>query len=406
MLTILLSYARNLLRNKRRTLMTLSILAVSTAIMFLTFCYLEGMYWALRYSARTATGFVQIAAKGYWDDRRDTKPIIDRATVQAVREELSRLEADCTMELEFQGLLGNERDSTIVSGVGVEAEKSGGAASAIQVRDGRVLFGSDMDRGLIGEIVAKRLGAVPGDWLTLLGQNLAGAFNPVSFQVAGVVTTGVKESDKYYLAVPLAFAQSIRQTDGAEKILVFFGSREETPAAAALVRGLKDFIADGDLAVELRTWEELASFYFELKALYDFIFVFIMIIISVLVLLAVFEITSMSFFERMREIGMLRAIGITKLGIFGQLMAEVLALYLLGNLIGAALGAGLGGLVNSLSIHWQPPGSSTSVPFFFDLKMNYMLVPLAVTFLASACAGVLPAFKAARLPVIEVLRHE
>lgn len=399
---------KNVFRNKRRSAMILLIISLSMALMFLTYSYLQAMYWGLRAEAQQSVGQLQIATDAYWADASGARAVMTAKELSAVEGYLRRDTHVSTynVELGFDGLIGDSNGSTIANGIGIVPGSKEGVASGVMVLKGHPLFAHQLQRGLVGTDVAKTLDATPGSWLSIMAQTVSGEYNAISFQVAGVVTTGSSEADKYFVALPIDLSRELVGTRGADHILVFFSDNPSGSTLEQTQNHWNELFRSKHLALLARNWKELSPYYFQLKALYDVIFSFLIVVIVLLVCLSVFEIVSMAFYERTRELGTLRAIGNTKGEIFALLLGEVTLLYLIG--LGIGLGVGLlgGSVVNSLDITWFPPGASAPVPFLFFLQARFALLPAVILFAATVVAGIAPALRTARLDVAEVLRYE
>ena len=116
---------------------------------------------------------------------------------------------------------------------------------------------------------------------------------------------------------------------------------------------------------------------------------------------AIFAMISVSFLERLRELGSLRAIGTTR----GQLLllVEALITCLLGAAAARGLGLAVGAIINALDITFVPIGSNLAVPFYIDLELRYFLVPAGITLLMTAGASLVPLL---RISVATVLSHD
>ena len=123
-------------------------------------------------------------------------------------------------------------------------------------------------------------------------------------------------------------------------------------------------------------------------------------------MVAIFAIISVSFLERLRELGSLRAIGTTRAELLSLLLVEALATYLVGAAAALGLGLAAGTIINALGITFVPIGSNLAVPFYIDLETRYFLIPAAITLLMTAAAALVPVVRTARMSVAHVLRHE
>ena len=102
--------------------------------------------------------------------------------------------------------------------------------------------------------------------------------------------------------------------------------------------------------------------------------------------------------ERVREIGLKKAVGATTFNIMGEFLVEATGIGLVGGIIGYGLGALITIIVNATT----PPGQST----LFLVTMNLTILAIGFATVLGAVAGVLPAWRAARLDPVTALRNE
>ena len=100
-------------------------------------------------------------------------------------------------------------------------------------------------------------------------------------------------------------------------------------------------------------------------------------------------------FERTREIGMLRAVGMTRRQVRSMIRNESVITATLGGVIGIALGIVLGGLL------------AARVDFIvFTLPVGQLIVFAIATIVVGLLAAIFPARRAAQLNVLEALQYE
>jgi putative ABC transport system permease protein len=102
--------------------------------------------------------------------------------------------------------------------------------------------------------------------------------------------------------------------------------------------------------------------------------------------------------ERVREIGLKKAVGATTLNIMGEFLIEATLIGLIGGLVGYGIGAAITIVANA----YTSPGTST----LFLLTVRLTLFALGFAIALGALAGILPAFRAARLDPVTALRNE
>jgi putative ABC transport system permease protein len=102
--------------------------------------------------------------------------------------------------------------------------------------------------------------------------------------------------------------------------------------------------------------------------------------------------------ERVREIGLKKAVGATTLNIMGEFLIEATLIGVVGGLVGYGLGASITYVLNATT----PPGQST----LFLVTPALTILAIGFATVLGALAGILPAWRAARLDPVTALRNE
>ncbi len=395
---------RNIVRNRRRSLLTGGILAFGFASFTLAAGFMAQSFQGLRDNTiRSGLGHLQFADARTFTQVEDAPlqfaltdadPIIARlAQDPAVRVVLPRLE--------FVGLMAAKTRSVPFVGLGVDpiAEKTGTDIPTT------IVSGAWLDSGaravVLGTGLARTLNVAVGDGVTLLATTPDGTLNAVDAVVAGLADIRFKELNDRYLAVPIALAQELLDAAGSvSKISVVLretGHEVETAGRLASALG-------GNLAV--RTWQELAQFYNQVKTLYIGIFGFMGIVLMVVVLLAGINATLMTVTERTREIGTLRALGARPRVILTNFVLEGAVLGAVASVAGALLSLIISAVLNASAIEMPPPpGATRGIP----INVNFFPLAYVGAALAMTCAAVMasyfPARRAARTSIVEALAH-
>jgi putative ABC transport system permease protein len=250
----------------------------------------------------------------------------------------------------------------------------------------------------------------PGNGLPridLLAATAGGAPNVVSLYVARAEPQGVKELDDSYVVMHIDLAQQLLYGRGEHKavsLVLQLHRSEDIPAARARLAAL--FKQHG-LALEVHDFTELQPVYKQIIGMMGAIFSFIAAIMGVIVLFTVVNTMSMSVMERVNEIGTTRALGVRRAGIRRQFVAEGLLLGVLGASAGLALGAAIAFAVNRAGLSWTPPMQARPVPLRLlanGMETLVLSVWLGLVALATL-AALIPANRAARMPVVDALRH-
>ena len=265
----------------------------------------------------------------------------------------------------------------------------------------------DLSDLALNDLPGTRTGSDPTPRIDLLAATAGGAPNVVSLTVSGGEPQGVKELDDNFIAMPLALAQQLvygRSEHKATGIVLQLRRSEDLPAARAR---LKSLFSQNHLALDVRDFGELTPFYGQVVQMFSSIFLFIALVMGVIVLFAVINTMTMNVMERTNEIGTIRAMGVRRAGIRAQFTVEGALIGAIGATIGAALAFSIAALINHAGLTWIPPGNATAVPLKLDVAGRPLLVTAAWLGLAlvATLAAILPANRAARLPVVDALRH-
>jgi len=243
--------------------------------------------------------------------------------------------------------------------------------------------------------------------IDLLAATAAGAPNVVQLAVGGAEPQGVKELDDNFVAMPIGLAQQLVYGRGEHKatgIVLQLHRSEDLPAARARLTAL---FSRNQLDLEVRDFGELSPFYGQVVNMFSAIFLFIALVMGVIVLFAVVNTMTMNVIERTNEVGTVRALGVRRAGIRAQFTVEGVLIGAIGATVGAALALIIAALVNHAGLTWVPPGNATAAPLQLDIAGRPLLVVGAWLGLAivTTLAALLPANRAARLPVVDALRH-
>jgi putative ABC transport system permease protein len=257
------------------------------------------------------------------------------------------------------------------------------------------------------DLAAGAPGSNPTSQIDLLAATAGGAPNVVQLAVGGAEPQGVKELDDNFVAMPLGLAQQLVYGRGEHKatgIVLQLHRSEDLPAAHARLTTL---FRQKHLDLEVRDFGELSPFYGQVKNMFSAIFLFIALVMGVIVLFAVVNTMTMNVMERTNEVGTIRALGVRRAGIRSQFTVEGVLIGAIGATVGAVLALAIAALVNHAGLTWIPPGNATAVPLRLDVAGRAALVGGAWLGLAivTTLAALLPANRAARLPVVDALRH-
>ena len=398
---------RNLVRQKRRTILMGAVVAFGFAAVALAGGFIAQSFEGLREGTIRTVGQLQAV------DRRAVKGTEEKTLEYGLRD-ASRARAIAAADpavsavlprIEFVGLAASGAKSVPYLGIGVDPEPEAAATFARElVVAGAYLSRDDADAVILGTGLASALQVKTGDSITLMATTPDGSLNAVDGIVRGLVDVQIKELNDRYLACGISLASRLLQSpETVSKLVVFLKPKaDEEKAAERLERALN---AAG-YPVAIRHWRELAVFYGQVRLLYIGIFGFVGAVLVVIVILSAAIVMTMAVAERTREIGTLRAMGTRPAGILRLFLAEGTALAIAGCTAGMLLALAIRAVLNASGIILPPPpGATHGMPIhvqFFPLAYAAGFLAMIATM---AVASYFPARRASRLSIVEALAH-
>jgi putative ABC transport system permease protein len=450
--------ARNLIRNRRRTLTTLLAMIVGVVAVLIFGGYDRNIRLGLETDFVRASGHLQIQHHDYFlfgsgnpaaYGIRDYVQLMQKLQADL---QLAPLLQVVTPVLDLGGIAGNFAAgvSRTVYGRGVDVA---GQNRLKQWNDYRMvglpqrsvaLTGTAPNAAVVGTGVARVLqlcaplqvkhcpqplavreqgSAMPADLaalpvvapaanvgrvqIELLAARASGAPNVASLQVVKAEQQGVKALDDISVQLHLAQAQLLvygQDTPQVSAIVLQLRHSSDMPAARAR---LAQLLQGGSQPLVVQDFATLNPQYGQITGMFAAILGFVAVLIGAIVLFTVGNTMSMAVVERTVEIGTLRALGLRQAGIRRLFVCEGLLLGAGGALLGSLLALGVAWLINHSGLTWLPPGNSERIPLLVRVAGEYgMLLATAVGLIVlSVLSAWWPARRAARLDIVEALRH-
>lgn len=363
---------RNLWRNKRRTL-----IAVSSVVFAVIFAVImrsgqEGSYAFMIDSAvKQYTGYLQVQGKDYWENRSiDESFAMDEATVKKI----SDLEHVTLVvpRLETFGLVSKGDLTKIASVVGIDPEQED---KMIGLRD-KMVAGKYLAPGsqgiILAEGLAQNLNAHVGDSIVIYGQGYHGNIAAGLLEVTGIVHFPVVQQNKSMAYITLDNASYIYATYGLITTLSVILDNSENIAE---VRPQIKEIVDADYRI--MTWDEMLP---ELQQQIDTDKAGGVLMLGILYMIigfGLFGVMMMMTAERVREFGILIAVGMKRWKLSFVAVIESIMISFLG---------GIGGFILSIPVIWymhnnpirftgdyakmfEPYGIEPIMPFAFSIEL-------------------------------------
>lgn len=395
--------ARDLARNRGRTLISLSAIAFGVIALLLAGGFVEWIFWAIREAAiQTGLGHIQISQAGYREAGiADPKKFLLPGDGPELRLARAAPHVEAIGErVSLSGLVSSGETTLGFIGDAVDPEAEKVLSRVLQVH-GENLHPSDRTGILLGRGLAKALGVRPGDRVTFIVSLPGGGINAVEGRVRGVFATEVKAYDDSAVRMPVALARDLLRIKGSHLWVAGLTATEKTDAVMAYLR---ERLPAGKF--ELRTWLDLSDFYQKSVALLSRQLELIALIIGAIVVLGISNTLTMSVLERTGEVGTMLALGTPRRDVLRLFVVEGLLLGVAGALLGLAIGFALASVISWIGIPMPPPpGRDTGYSAEIMLTPRLAALGAAVAIVPATVASLYPAWKASRLPIVDALRH-
>ena len=455
---------RNLLRNRRRSLATLLAMAIGSSSILLFGGYSTNINYTMHTAYVQNGGHLQIQHRDFYlygSGNPTAYGIVEyQKIILAIEADdvLKKMVLVATPTLQFGGIAGNyaANVSRTVIGNGFVAEDINRMRrwNDFNIRNSPPVFaleGASVDAAIVGTGVARVLQLcdvlkiencpkpeketkpegkeLPADIaqlslqetpavteasgktarIELLAGDARGTPNVASLNVIKAENQGFKEFDEVYVMMHLAQTQKLiygKAPPRATSIILQLAHSSQIPAAIARLEPiLVKFSSTQPLAV--LDFRSLNPFYVQTIQLFETIFGFIFALIGAIVLFTVGNTMNTAVVERTVEIGTLRAIGLRSSGIRRLFVTEGALLGFFGALFGVVLALLVSALANRMGLTWTPPGSVVALPLTLTVWGETRMI--VGTTIGLMCIALLsawwPAYRAAKLNVVDALRH-
>ena len=395
---------RNLGRNRRRTLLAITAIAIGQ-IAFLGVSALMHGYANQYFESITGpfVGHIQIHQSQWRDERsvdltiRNTTEVLNIVRAHdGVRNASARIYAPSLVAVEQDGFMG------MVMGIDPQDESHddgllSGLPQTHQLGERKVI---------VGRIFAEKNGIKKGMELALVGQDIDGSIANDLFTVTDVINSPVAMVNTMGIVMSLENARDyLRMDDDANEIIIHLEDKEMAPEIAADLRS-NPILSN----LEILGWRDLVP---HLLTMIEFVDVYKFIVLFIVCIAAIAGIANtmmMSTFERIHEFGMLLSLGCNPGRLARLILIEAALLAFIGLLIGSGISIGLVSLTSEEGIDYARMGGNESSfeVEFQGLQMSSHVYPILTTadIIVGIVAILLTAILATIWPILHVIHLE
>lgn len=420
-LLLLLAW-RNLGRHRRRTVITMLALAFSIAVLIFMDSMLRGVdQESQRNLVWYETGSGRVVTRAQHDDldRVALKyELIDYARLGAA---LTELGIANTPRIGFAGEMFFGEGSLPIRLIAIDPATDG---AVFRLRDALLAGSGFIEQGspglLLGAWMADDLGMTLGDIVEVRTRTRHGAMQVLELELVGTLLSPNPTINRGVGFLPLDVAQFDLEMTGVTEVALGampsrLGRAVAVPAGAFLageierVNAMLAEVLPGAVAVG---WPQLARDYLAMMESERSGNVLLLMLVFLIAAVGISNTMLIAAYERMREFGMMRALGMEDGAVRATMVFEAGFIGCLGSLCGLLLGA--------VAVFFLVDQGIDMSRFYGDISIGYRVtavfrgawnpgtMAVAVVFgvLASMLIALLPARRALRLDIVQCLRHE
>ncbi|HXH73178.1 MAG TPA: FtsX-like permease family protein [Mariprofundaceae bacterium] len=395
---------RNIVRNARRSLITVSAVALGLTSLIFLWGFNDGVHNNMMRNLQEAiVGSLQVHADKFFHHPKLNRTVPDPARVIALLQQ-QHIERYTSRLRTFALAAGLENSEGLVL-LGMDpASEMRTTNIAGKVDRGRFIKSNDEKACVLGATTARNLGVKLGDEVVLLGEDHYGSLAAEKVKLVGIISSGEMGIDRGLAIVPLGFMQRMFDmgSDVSEVVVQLPEERLEavTSALRQQLDGGYEVLRWYDMYPMMKQWVELEN---------AFYYIFLSVVL-VIVAAGIMNTVLMSMLDRIHEFGVMMALGCGRGHLAGMVVIESLLLGALGVAVGTfaglmlvqyfhGAGIDLSGQMDTVARYYVDPVIHT------EIDTSHLRNTILAVLAAAAIAALWPAIRAARLQPVEAIRH-
>ncbi len=396
---------KNIKRNLRRSILTALSLFVASFVVVFLYGYIQGFIKSIKIiNIKLNSGHVTIAKKEYFEkqvfipaylylNKKDIEEIEEKINKKTyVKAILKRTECGVM-------LINNAKDineNTLL--LGIEQEKEENYLNL----ERKIIKGNySLNKGIvIGTGLFKELGLMLNDSLILLTKSSMGRLTTIKLPIVGVFNLEYSNFDKNIAITSLTNVQRLLKMHGTTKILIFLKNEKY----------IKDFVSNFNIdpTIAAKSYKDNGDIILSLMDLASNVYFFIYIMIILLAAFAIINTMTIAVYERIREIGTLKAIGMTDMEVFTLFGIEGTIIGTIGGFLGSLFGWIFVCILAIKGINFESLFKDVSFPVPYIIKpeasIYVFFFAFALSIIISIIAALFPAIHTKKLLPQECLR--
>lgn len=396
---------RNLWRNTRRTAITLAAVCLSTAILMASYGLMDGlMQHAVSNATNLVVGEVQVHAQGYLADHSIYKALNEPDLILRAAKQKNVAAAPRRYGYGLVAV-GTKSAGARFWGVEPAAERTT-FDLAQHLQEGRFLSETTQRGVVLGQKLARSLQAHIGSEIVVVVQAADGSLGNDLYSVTGILKAAGDSIDRNAALIHAAdFVELFVSGDRIHEVSL--NSRGQVS-----LEGLTALLSTAAPEEEIKSWRQLMPEVSDMVNLFDaFIWIFGLIFLLAAGM-GVMNTMLMATYERIREFGILKALGATPWGIIRDVATEALVLAALGTVLGTILGLAGSYYLQEVGLDLSIFAGTYSVGgVAFDpiwratISPKMVFIPVILMLIIGLVASLYPAALAARLDPVRAIHR-
>jgi ABC-type lipoprotein release transport system permease subunit len=394
---------RNLWRNHRRTLIMIAAIVIGAWSMIFMTALMRGMVDdMIADGISVLPGHVQIHHPDYRDD-----PTIANIIAPPNGELLDALDAPEVVawatRIRVPAVISSERDTRGVTLIGIEPEREREISFvAGDLAEGAFLASRD-DRGLIvGRRLVDTLETGLGKRVVIMSQDQSNEIADRGFRIVGIFESKLAQYEEGFVFAGEAVIQELLGVGDLVSEVAILGT--DYRDVDGLYRSIE---AAADPNLEVLPWNELDTYLGSMLAMMDGFVVIFIVVVFLALSFGLVNTLVMAVFERVREIGLMLALGMTPRSILGQIVTESVLLLIIGLVIGnVAAVASIEPLKDGIDVSIVGEGMEmmgASSVLYPALYLKDIVMANAIVIVLGFFASLSPAWRASRYDPIRAI---
>ena len=406
---------RNIWRNPGRTVIILTAIITGIWSMIFLGAFMRGMeVGMIKNGISNLTGNIQIHKKGYRNDPVIENSMTGTDKLKVALERALPPGAKYAARVRVNAIASNARHTSGVTLLGIEPKREAHISFiGKSVTKGRYLKPGDKNKIVIGQALLDELETKIGHKLVIMSQDTNREIASKAFRIVGTFRAEMQAVEKQFVFVSISAARRmLNLKKGVSEVSITLpelrlDNKEESIIAEKLKVELKGM--DYDMDYDVETWQELLPMLSAYLKINDSFLYIWYLVVFIAMGFGIVNTTLMAIFERVREFGLLKALGMRPWWIIRGVLTESFFLLILGIVAGNVLGffSVLAFSKNGIDLSAFAAGTQMwgmSRMIFPEIWTKDLLIANILVFLLGLLVSIYPAAKAAMFTPVEALK--